>query len=108
MIQGDLTTFNTPKDPSMEPQKDYSLWRVAQKRARFKRSLTIYLLVNLFLWLIWAFKGARIVQSTLPWPAWVSLSWGIAIVFQFIEAYTKSKDWVQHEYEQLTKKNSNS
>jgi hypothetical protein len=36
------------------------------------------------------------------------MSWGIAIVFQFIEAYTKGKDWVQHEYEQLTKKKSNS
>jgi hypothetical protein len=53
--------------------KDPELWRLAQKRASFKRHLSIYVLVNVFLWLVWAFTGNKTYNSGLPWPASVLL-----------------------------------
>jgi hypothetical protein len=33
--------------------KDQILWMMAQKRARFKKHLFTYLIINIFLWIIW-------------------------------------------------------
>lgn len=89
----------------MNDQKDHQLWRIAQKRANFRRSLTQYIIINFFLWAIWWFTdGNETGFSGRPWPIWVMLGWGVAIILQYLEAYTGTKsDMAEKEYEKLKK-----
>ena len=85
-------------------QRDELLWRIAKKRANFKKSLISYLLVNTFLWLLWYFTNDEHVVSThnIPWPLWSTLGWGIGIAFQYAEAYVFSVHGAaEREYERL-------
>jgi hypothetical protein len=83
------------------------LWKLAQKRARFKSHLTAYVLVNLFLWAIWWFTmGYRGISSgPVAWPVWVLLGWGLGLAFQYFDAYgdMDQKSATQKEYERLKK-----
>ena len=84
----------------MEP-KDERLWRLAQKRANFRKSLYGYIVICSFLWGIWFFSGG-LKHSHYPWPVWVMLGWGVAIGFQYFGAYSGSKnDMAIEEYEKL-------
>lgn len=84
-------------------QKDETLWRLAQKRARFKRHLFTYLVVNTFLWCIWYFSHRDYSgESGIPWPVWPMFGWGLGIVFQYFEAYHTDLGWnAEKEYEKL-------
>ncbi len=87
----------------MEPNKDERLWRIATKRAAFRKSLYSYLIINAFLWAIWWVTTGRITgRHGYPWPVWVMLGWGIGIAFQYFNAYNGDKhDMTQEEYEKL-------
>lgn len=89
----------------MEP-RDEILWRIARKRADFRRSLYLYLVINMFLWLIWWMTTGRITGLTgYPWPLWVMLTWGIGVAIQYFEAYKSDKaDLAEREYEKLKRK----
>lgn len=80
--------------------RDPQLWRMAQKRASFKRHFATYIVINIFLWILWAFTGSKIDGSGLPWPAWTTFGWGIGIAFHFIGTYVKT-DSVEKEYDRL-------
>jgi len=86
---------------------DQKLWRLAQKRAAFKKQLFNYLWVNLLLWALWYFTQGRYGEfNSIPWPAWCSFGWGIGLIFSFGSAYIwNSYDAVQKEYEKLKGKN---
>ena len=90
-------------------QKDETLWQVAKKRAHFKRHLFKYVIINLFLWAIWYFTdGYKENESGIPWPAWVTLGWGIGIAFNYYEAYHSYRDTsVEREYEKLKREQQN-
>lgn len=89
----------------MENNRDEQLWNTAKKRARFKKSLFSYVIINAFLWAIyWITTGRHnpFVFKASVWPMWVMLGWGIGLAFQYFEAYQGSKeDLVQEEYEKL-------
>ena len=87
----------------MEPNKDERLWRMASKRASFRKSLYSYIIVIAFFWAIWWFSSGRIHGFRgYPWPVWVMLGWGIGIAFQYFEAYNGNKqDLTEQEYEKL-------
>ncbi|NCI45175.1 2TM domain-containing protein [Sediminibacterium soli] len=87
----------------MEPSKDQRLWRMAQKRASFKKSLYSYLVICAFFWAIWWITTGRTQGfSSHPWPVWVMLGWGVALGFQYFDAYSGSKeDLAEEEYERL-------
>lgn len=87
----------------MEPAKDEKLWRIAKKRADFKKSLFTYLVVIAFLWAIWWFTTGRHTGfQSYPWPVWVMLGWGVGLGFQYFEAYNGNKqDLIEDEYEKL-------
>lgn len=89
----------------MEPTNDDRLWRIARKRANFKKSLYSYLVINAFLWGIWWFTGGRQTGSNhYPWPIWVMLGWGVGLGFQYFEAYQGDKnDLAIEEYKKLKK-----
>lgn len=87
----------------MNQQNDERLWRIARKRASFKKNLFSYIVVNAFLWGIWWFTTGRHGGSQrYPWPIWVMLGWGMALGFQYFEAYNGSKqDLASEEYKKL-------
>jgi len=84
-------------------QRDDRLWKLARKRANFKRSLLTYIVINAFLWAIWWFTSGRDNGfQGFPWPLWVMLGWGIGIIMQYIDAYGGNKeDLEQREYDKL-------
>ena len=82
-------------------ERDERLWRIAKARATFKSHLIIYLVINLGLWAVWFLTDSNKLHGT-PWPVWTSLGWGIALGFQYFNAYHKDPygDAVK-EYEKL-------
>ena len=85
----------------MEQEKDKSLWKMAKKRAGFKRHFFCYVVVIGFLWTLWFFTG-REDGYTHPWPIYPMLGWGIGLAFNFYGAYFLDKDGMAlKEYEKL-------
>ncbi len=91
------------KQTNMESEKDERLWKIARKRAEFKKSLYGYIVVNIFLWGIWWFiQGKDSGYRGYPWPIWVMLGWGLGLAFQYFKAYNGDKeDLANQEYERL-------
>lgn len=89
--------------------KDERLWNMAKKRAAFKRNLYSYIVINVFLWLLWWFTSGRHDKDGdygMPWPAWVTLGWGIGVAFNYFDAYHRSgSNLEEREYDKLKRKN---
>lgn len=80
--------------------EDRELWRIAAKRAAFKKHFAVYVIVNAFLWAIWFFTD----RSGYPWPVWPTLGWGLGLAFNYVQAYLfNKKDLINKEYEALKK-----
>ena len=85
--------------------KDQMLWKMAKKRAGFKWSFLMYVLVNLMLIGIWYFTSG---EENYFWPIWPMLGWGLGVAIQYFEAYHGNQFFsVQNEYEKLKNKSSN-
>ena len=97
--------------PQPAPEgKDPVLWEIARKRAGFKNHAIVYLIVNVFLWLLWYFTGNQHKGIDInnwdthhyPWPIWTTLGWGIGLAFHFAGAYVFPKiNSTEREYEKL-------
>ncbi|HEX8515399.1 MAG TPA: 2TM domain-containing protein [Bacteroidia bacterium] len=86
--------------------RDENLWRIAKKRAGFKKHLASYIIVNGFLWALWFFtNGVSDFDNEyngVPWPIWCSLSWGVGLAFNYYSAYMENKDDdILREYQKL-------
>ena len=94
----------------MEQQKDEKLWRIARRRADFRRHLYGYIVVNTFLWAVWWFTTGKITGMTgYPWPVWVMLGWGLSLGFQYYKAYQGDRaEMADKEYERLKKQEEKS
>ena len=85
--------------------KDERLWKIAKRRAGFKRHLLSYLLVNILIWGIWLVNGYRSGSFIHIWPVWVSLGWGIGLFFDFINSYSGMRESLEEkEYQKLITK----
>ncbi len=88
--------------------KDAALWEIAQKRASFKSHLTVYLIINAFLWGIWFFSDdpdKSFNGYSYPWPIWTTLGWGIGLAFHYAGAYVFHKsNLAEKEYQKLKNK----
>ncbi len=77
---------------------------LAKKRIGFKKHLTIYILVNLALWLIWIFTSFLVMGGYYHiWPIYPLIGWGIGIVFHYLRVYKWNESWVEKEYQSLLK-----
>lgn len=87
----------------MQEQRDEKLWAIAVKRAKFRKSLYTYVVTNTFFWVLWWFTTGRIAGFRgIPWPIWPMLGWGIALAYQYYEAYQSDQsDMAEKEYEKL-------
>jgi len=87
--------------------RDEHLWRIAKKRAGFKKHLASYILVNGFFWAVWYFSQGsseyvELEHNSFPWPIWPTLGWGIGLAFNFLSAYiTGNETDVMREYQKL-------
>jgi hypothetical protein len=80
---------------------DQKLWRLAQKRAAFKKSLASYFVVNSFLCAIWfVTSGPR----NYFWPVWPILGWGFGIALQYFGAYAGASS-AEEEFKKLKGEN---
>lgn len=85
------------------------IYREARKRVEAKKGffihLTVYIIINIMLVLIWAFPGG----GGFPWFVFPLGGWGIGILFHFLEAFVFSRqtDWerkaIEKEVERLRK-----
>jgi hypothetical protein len=83
-------------------QRDERLWRIAKKRAAFKKTLLIYVLVNAGLWILWAVGPNKSDYNGIPWPVWTTGGWGIGMLFQYFDAYkTNGDSQEEKEYRRL-------
>jgi hypothetical protein len=71
------------------PNRDSEEWKAARKRVNDRRDfgahLVAYVVVNAFLWAIWAATGAG-----YPWPAWVTGGWGIGLLLNAWDVYFRN------------------
>jgi hypothetical protein len=87
--------------------KDENLWRIAKKRAGFKKHLATYIIVNSFLWIVWLFTiGSpdleEMNESNVPWPLWSTLGWGFGLAFSYYNAYLDNRESdTMKEYQKL-------
>jgi len=82
--------------------KDPELWKIAQKRASFKKHLYTYLIVNGFLWFLWYMGKGGYGGGGIPWPVWPTAGWGIGLAFNYFDAYHGDKNTMaNNEYEKL-------
>lgn len=86
----------------MDKVQDETLWKVAKKRSAFKLSLVVYLVINAFLVGLWFVTTGK---TSYFWPIWPMIGWGLAIVFQFVDAYmTNGLFSEDKEFERLKQK----
>ena len=90
--------------------RDEQLWRIAKKRAGFKKHLASYIIINGFLWAVWFFtKGnpdmEEMNEYNTPWPIWSTLGWGIGLAFNYFSAYMDTRETdTMKEYQKLKDK----
>jgi hypothetical protein len=71
-------------------QEDYNRIRQSiekdfNKRKEFLIHLSVYLPINLLFWLVWQMAGG--VQAAFPWPALLTLGWGVGLVAHGVDTY---------------------
>ena len=87
--------------------RDEQLWRMAKKRASFKKQLASYIIINGFLWAMWYITQGHPdfdddYGNQFPWPIWCTLGWGIGLAFSYYGAYHNDKETdTMKEYQKL-------
>ena len=97
------------ENSSIENEKDKMLWNEARKRVEFKKHLFVYLVVNIFLWLMWYFFTRQTIstgEEGIPWPLFTTLGWGFGVFWHFIGTYFMGNKYnqVEKEYKKLKEK----
>lgn len=86
-------------------QRDEVLWKIAKKRAAFKRSFSLYVFVNTFLIAVWYFSSG---PDAYFWPVWPIIGWGFGILMQYLGAYQGNNFFTdEQEYERLKNQQNN-
>jgi hypothetical protein len=77
--------------------------RRLKKRREFHSHVFVYLSVNIVMWGIWAVIG-RTSGSWYPWPLWVTLAWGLGVIFNAWDVYVRrpiTESEIHREMEKL-------
>lgn len=93
--------------------RDEQLWRIAKKRAAFKKHLATYIIINGFLWVLWFFTSRShdmedMAYGNVPWPIWSTIGWGIGLAFSYYSAYHDNVESdTMREYQKLKDREGN-
>jgi hypothetical protein len=101
------TANGTSAAPAETPLREQALTQLKKKRD-FRTHLAAYLLVNSFLWLIWAIVLITADGPSLPWPLFPMVGWGIGLVFHAWDTYGRkpfSDTDIAREVERLRHRN---
>jgi len=83
--------------------RDSILWRIAKKRAAFRKNLFSYIVFSGFLTCLWWFTGAAYF-----WPAWSILGWGVGLAYQYGAAFHHNQFVsTETEYRKLVEEHDN-
>ena len=74
--------------------RDEAITSLKRKR-RFVENVVGYVTVNGILWLVWALTD-RSSDGGMPWPAWVSLIWGILLLADGWKAFGPWPESLRH------------
>ena len=89
-----------PTEMSDEEIRSLAIKRVRRKRGFFSH-LTAYLVVNAFLWCIWALPtlgyGWGMHGTPFPWPIFVTVFWGIGLISHGLGVFAFHGGWEQKE-----------
>ncbi|MCL1850041.1 MAG: 2TM domain-containing protein [Bacteroidetes bacterium] len=82
-----------------------SVLKTAKKRVGFKKHITVYILVNLLLWVVFyfIFKG-REDQTFFQTILFISIIWTIIIIGHYFYAIKWNKRMVEKEVEKIINK----
>ena len=58
-----------------------------KRKQEFKAAIAAYVVVNAFLWIIWAVSDDRGDANGVPWPLWVTAFWGLGMVLSAWNVY---------------------
>jgi len=82
--------------------------KTAKKRVRFKKHVTVYLLVNLFLWVLFYFLFRKSEDKTFfDVILFVLLTWTIIVTGHYFYAIKWNKKMLEKEVESLMKDAAN-
>ncbi|MGI9557331.1 MAG: 2TM domain-containing protein [Solirubrobacterales bacterium] len=70
---------------SADGGREEALKRIKARRD-FRSHVVVYALVNAALWTVWVVLGVA-GEFTFPWPLFVTLGWGIAVLINAWEVY---------------------
>lgn len=87
-----------------EEIRNIAVQKVRRKRGFFSH-LTVYLIVNAFLWLMWALSASGISAgygwgmhgTAFPWPIFVTIFWGIGLISHGLGVFAFHSGWEQQE-----------
>ena len=85
-----------------EGLREQALRRVKKRRDLHTHAFA-YLVINALVWGVWVIFGVT-SDSWIPWPLWVTLGWGIGLVFNAWDVYVRrpiSETEVRQEMEHL-------
>ena len=89
-------------------QDEQAFRKKAQKRVSFKIHFTVFILVNLLIWLFWFFifsnmDDGAFRQSMLKAFFFISLVWTICVIAHYLFIYKWGKSYVEKEIARLKK-----
>jgi hypothetical protein len=94
-------------ETNISQQEEKALYNKAKRRVRFKVHLMIFILTNLFLWLIFGFGSKLFTEEArrfvLHFVLFVSSAWGVVLIAHYLIIYKWGKSYVDKEFEKLRK-----
>lgn len=83
--------------------RDQALAQLKRKR-EFRATLAVFVVVNAFLWILWALSDDRGDANGIPWPLWVTVFWGLGMVLSAWNIYGQkpiSEDEIDREMQKI-------
>ena len=95
---------NNPNIPEITPEEEAKLARMASRRTGFKKHFAIFLLVNIFLWVVWYFLFKDSGEVTfLKAILFLLIVWLLAIILHYMIVYKWTKSYKEKELTSLKK-----
>lgn len=81
--------YDKAHDKAEDDLRARAVARLEQKQS-FLRHFAWYLVINAFVWGLWAFTEEQ--KSGFPWPGWVTLGWGIPVALHAFQLFGRMGD----------------